>query len=252
MKILIIGASGPIGNYLYKGLSKYKKYELLGITSKKNKKQLTYYDFKNLKKLDKIIKNFEIIIFCTALSKFNECEKYKSKSKYLNVTLLSKIISSLKPQQKLIYLSTLGVKSNFFNKTPIYIKHKKIAERKIKKKLVNYFIVRPAKVFETINIKHNNGVVTAYEDLKISFTSLKIILLCINKIIIKNLIGSINLCSKDKISYLSLYKKYFKYKKIDIKSSKLNNAFHFKEPLKHKFNKEFYNLRKSIKQIIQP
>jgi RimJ/RimL family protein N-acetyltransferase len=127
-------------------------------------------------------------------------------SKFVNIKILQKIISKLTQKQKLIFFSSYAVKSKFLRKDPLYIRHKKLGELLIKKKIKNYFIIRPAKIVESFQPLLSKSRIKRfkfYNDRYIHVTSYKLIIDVVEKILIKDLTGILNLVSLDKISFVN-------------------------------------------------
>lgn len=244
--VLIIGSNGNVGKYLFKKLKK-NKYYVIGTTSKPTKrKNIIKINYKNTKLLKKIIKNFDCIIYCASESKFEACENKTVKSKFLNIELITKILNIMNNKQKIIYFSSLGVKYKFKNR-PIYIKQKEYIEKRIVKKLKNYFILRPSKIIDTIDFYKYKKI---YLDQKISITNLEIVFKSVLKILRKNLKGQANITSRNKITYFKLAKDKLKIKNFNTAYSYQDNKFHFYEPKKYILNKNFKFANKYIGGII--
>ncbi len=105
MNVLILGSTGVLGNTLNIFLKK-KKINLFSISRKKtNNNNLYLKDFKNFKKLEKIIKtiNPDYIVNCLGITHYHK--SYKNKKETV-------IINSLLP----VYLSKFCLKKkNIFN-----------------------------------------------------------------------------------------------------------------------------------------
>jgi dTDP-4-dehydrorhamnose reductase len=249
-KILIIGSSSGIGNYLLKNLDKINS--ITGWTSKKKRKGSKYINFKKNFFLNQI-KNFNYIIYCSSISKYKICKKKKELSKFVNIKILQKIISKVNQKQKLIFFSSYAVKSKFLKKDPLYIKHKKLGESLIIKELKNYFIIRPAKIIESFEPLLNKSRIKRfkfYENRYVHITSYQLIIEAIEKIIMKDLTGTLNLVSIDKISYLDLAKKITNKKKLA--SAKYQaDKYSFLEPLKIIKNRSFNSFYKYTNEIIK-
>jgi dTDP-4-dehydrorhamnose reductase len=249
-KILIIGSSSGIGYYLLKNLNKINS--ITGWTSKKKRKGSKYINFKKNFFLNQI-KNYNYIIYCSSISKYKKCEKKKQLSKFVNIKILQKIISKLNKKQKLIFFSSYAVKSKFLKKDPLYIKHKKLGESLIKKKTKNYFIIRPAKIVESFELLLSKSRIKRfkfYVDRYIHITSYKLIIDAVEKILIKDLTGILNLASIDKISYLDLAKKITNKKKLE-SAEYQENKYSFLEPLKIVKNRSFNSFYKYTNDIIK-
>jgi len=251
-KILIVGSSKKTGYFLSKILK--KKYHLSLWSSKGMLKNLNKHNLKKKVKLEEI-KKFSVIIYCSAISNFTDSKKYLSLSKLININLIRLIIYSMQSNQKLIYFSSYGVKSKFPNITPIYIKQKIKIENVIKKKLKNYFILRPTKIINTLDVISKNNLLKNfifYTDKKIHVTSYQIIYKTIIKIISKNLVGTVNIGSKNKISMSDIAKVLLKNKK-NIKFGISDNNYKYKliEPKKIYQSKKFRFIYKKAKLVLK-
>ena len=247
-EILIIGTSYGLGNFLFKELKK-NKLNVTAWSSKKNLKNINYINFKKIN-FKKNFQKYNAIIYCSAISNFRLSEDIKL-SKFINIDIITKIINNLRQNQKLIYLSTFGVKSIFQNKIPNYIKQKKKVENKIKKKLKSYFIIRPCKIINTIDInKIKKNKHFFYTDKYIYITSYKIILRFIFKILKAKKSGEVNIISKDKIRMDKLATLLLGNLKFNKGPEPIQTLYKFKEP-NIKFPKIFNIGAKSAIDIIK-
>lgn len=247
VKIIIIGCNGHLGKFLFINLGKKKNFNVYGMTSKKifHKNQIKI-NYKNLNKVKSIINNFNTVIYCASETKFEKCEKKTKKSIFLNIDLIKSILEDLKQNQKIIYLSSFGILGKF-KKKPIYIKQKEYIEKKIMSKVLNYTILRPAKIFETINLKKYKKF---FIDQKIALTNLIIINNVISKVINTDFKGVINLASSDKISYFDLAN-LSGIGNIKGSYSKKENKFFFKEKKNFLKSNKFKFAYKKIREIIK-
>jgi dTDP-4-dehydrorhamnose reductase len=249
-KIIIVGASSGIGKYLLNKLK--KKFIVMGWTSKKNVTGAKYINYRKESFLNEIAK-FDYIIYCSTISKFTTSNQNFLLSKFVNLGILNKIIDKINENQKLIFFSSYGVTAKFKYKKPAYIKLKILAEKKIKKKLNNFFIIRPAKIIDSIEAFQNKKKLNNFnffEDKFIHITSNILIFRGVMSIIKHNYQGLLNLVSNDKISYLNLAKYFLKKKKL--RSTKyLINKYSFKEPNIVQKNKKFLELYQNSSKIIR-
>ena len=122
-KILIIGSSGLLGKYLYSYLIKKKKI----ITKKfvRNSKR----NFFSKKFCNDFFKenNFDIIIYLSAITDIDKCQKNKKKAYKVNYVLLKNVVkysSFFKKKTYFIFTSTDQFydkyKSNNISKNKIY------------------------------------------------------------------------------------------------------------------------------------
>ena len=247
LKILIIGASGFIGENLYKFL-KNKKFDVIGTYFNNKKKNLIKFDLEkdNISKKRGINYFSHIIISSGANKKLDDVEKNWKYEKKINYKNLKKVINMFsKKNKKIIYLSSDAVfdgikgdyretsKTNPVNK---YGFHKKLMENYIKNKSRNFLIIRISKVFSSkkndqtflnemlYNLKKKINYKYAYDEY---FTPISIndLISGIYNLIIKDLKGIFHLKSINKISRYQLAKKIVKnlkyknnIKKISFKS----------------------------------
>ena len=161
-KFFVTGASGFIGREVCRILRK-KNYKVVTVirnddTFLKNiGVEIVIGDLWNKKIISKLTSNCHFIIHCAGNASFgNGLSYYKE-----NFLLTKFIIENIKKNSiKFIYLSTIGAidrKKNDFSKNPLteesapfpssdYGKSKMKAEEIIKKKLINYTIIRPSLV----------------------------------------------------------------------------------------------------------
>jgi dTDP-4-dehydrorhamnose reductase len=145
-KILLIGASGLLGGYLYPYLKSKKKQKIQKFIRKKRQ------NLSNEKFCDNFYKNnkYDIIIFLSAITNIDECEKNKAKAYIVNYLFLKNTVKySLRYNKKtyFIFLSTDQFydqyKNNNINKAKIfnyYAKTKLLGEKLLENK--NSCIIR--------------------------------------------------------------------------------------------------------------
>ena len=154
-KILILGANGLIGNYIFKNLN--KTYEVFGLSHKQKKnKRIFKTDYKNFTtKIISLINQSDFIINCIGES---NNEKYM---KEININILRNISLQIKKKKIcFIHLSTCGVYGTFNRKkeinetskpnyTSLYSQTKLLGEKILIKNLKNIsklIILRPSQI----------------------------------------------------------------------------------------------------------
>jgi dTDP-4-dehydrorhamnose reductase len=138
--VLITGASGYVGSYIYKALEK-EKYELIG-TYYKNKlfDELIQVDLTNKKQVETLISENKpsLIIHIAADAHSKTCENDPENAQNLNVKATRYIVDSAKEKGiKVLYLSTFAC----YNPSNVYGNTKFKAERIIEE-LEDYLILR--------------------------------------------------------------------------------------------------------------
>lgn len=162
-KILIFGASGLIGSYLYR-LLKSENKEVIGTYNKNKKPGLVYFDMTN-SSLDSLnAENFEYAVICSAITKLDKCKENPEYSYEVNVTGIERIIKELRKKEIIpIFISSAAVfdgdtggykEEDKRNPMSIYGKQKKEVEDFMTSNLRDYLIIRPGKVF---GIKKGEG-----------------------------------------------------------------------------------------------
>lgn len=153
MRIILIGASGLIGNYFFHFLKK-RKINVVGTYFKNKKKDLIRFNL-NKDKITNRIKNLnedDVVFIFSAFSNPGWISKNKIKAKLTNITSTKKLIKELKYKNcKVIFMSSVevfdGKKGKFFendlpNPLNFYGKTKLVIETFIKNNLSNYKIFR--------------------------------------------------------------------------------------------------------------
>ena len=244
--ILIIGASGFIGNSLFAYLKK-KKINVFGTYRKNKKKNYIKFDTKSSKINKKYFEKFSHVIICqNSFKKLDEYQKNWKKAEKLDLYYLSKFLLKLKKYKIVpIYFSSdavfNGSKGNYkeYEKVnPInkygYIKVK--MEKFIIKNFKNYMILRFSKLFsnnfkkkdfmnEMISNIKNNQFISYADDEFFSPIYIQDLNDCTYKLIKKEFIGIIHLSSIKKISRyrLALKIKSITNSKCKIKRAKINS-----------------------------
>jgi dTDP-4-dehydrorhamnose reductase len=157
--MIVIGASGYIGNNLLEHFS--KKEESVGTYFHTQKKGLLYFDLKNpdLTSLGINLRKERWGVICSAVSKIDECKRNEEESYQVNVLGIERALEQffdygIKP----IFLSSDfvfdGKTGNYKeddkrNPCTVYGKHKKIIEDFLITGKKDYLIVRLSKIFGT-------------------------------------------------------------------------------------------------------
>ena len=117
----------------------------------------------------------------------------------------------------------------------------------------NYFIVRPCKIIDSMNVFKNNGKIDNFiffKDKYIYLTSYKIILQTITQIFKTKQKGEVNVISKTKIRMDKLAKFILKDKKITIGEEPKNSFYNFVELSKDFKNVNFKFKKENVYKII--
>lgn len=103
-KILIIGASGFLGSYIYYCLKNH--YKVTGTYYSKANNELQFLDLTNQKQIHNLLNRteFDLIIICGGITRPDECESNKELAYLINVESIDYITKITKA--KLIYFST--------------------------------------------------------------------------------------------------------------------------------------------------
>lgn len=242
-KILITGYTGMLGWELYKQLK--TDYDIYLISSRmiKKKKSLKF----DLRKDNfKTLKNWiypDIIIHCAAETNIDKCECEKTNCKKINFDSVRKLIK-LFPKSKFIFISSDSVYSgskrhseNKLKKPLNYYGYLKLkSENLIRKLSKNYFILRTTPVgFPGINKKKTfvswiiegakkKQKLNLFDNVFFSPISTNSLVREIKFIIKKNLIGTYNISSRDKISKYDFAKRLCEVLKIESRNLKKSNT----------------------------
>jgi dTDP-4-dehydrorhamnose reductase len=217
-KILIIGVNSYIGKSLKNALKKCG-HNVFGTSRKLNDNRNMFLDLEDFSgKLFKF-SNFDIIVICSAFSKFSQCDKYPERAMKINYQApiyLSKFFSQ--KNIRVIYLSTSAVfnaKSSRIRtdhiKVPlsIYGKSKAKAENELLKIKGNNVIIRLSKILNNENnilfdwidsLKKNKKITACYDHYFCPIIFEKVINFLI-KIILGKGLGVYNLSGYNEISY---------------------------------------------------
>ncbi len=240
MKILIIGARGLLGSYLFNKLK--KKHKVFGSSRYKLK---NYYkiDLNNIDIKKNILKinNFDVIINTSGLIDVDKCNKDLSLAKKFNsqtVKKLLKILNQIYPKPHLIHFSTDQVYNNQNPKksnketgvkiTNNYSKSKYLGElsvNKYKKKTIirtNFF----GKRIKSNKLSYSDYLIDNLKKKKVTkipsniyFSPIHMIFIpnILEKIIFKKIYGTFNLGSSSGISKYEFGKKIAQIKKFPSK-----------------------------------
>ena len=240
MRILIIGARGLLGSFLYDKLN--KKYSVFGSSRKKIK---NYYklDLNNRSNIKKFFKTgyFDVIINTSGLIDVNKCNKNLTLAKKFNtqsIKKLSKVLNEINQKPHLIHISTDQIynskdptKSNKENDVKItnnYSKSKYLGELSThiyKKKT----IIRTNFFGNSINLNKlsfSDYIINNLKNKKkikipvnIYFSPIHMLYLSnyLQMIISKKIYGTFNLGSSTGISKYGFSKKIAQIKKLPIK-----------------------------------
>ncbi|MBU1853239.1 MAG: SDR family oxidoreductase [Candidatus Omnitrophica bacterium] len=158
MKILLIGASGVLGNRLYNDTIK-KKWNILGTYCSRESEGLCYLDLKNRKSIEKIFRLFspEVIVLAGGLADVDQCQIKPKLAYEVNVKGTLEIIKKVKQYgAKLVFLSTDYVfdgKDGPYKEKDrpapvnIYGRTKLEGEQSVKGLLKNYLIIRTSQIY---------------------------------------------------------------------------------------------------------
>ena len=158
-KILIIGASGLIGNYIYRFLKYKSDVKVLGTRfSNEQDLELVFLDILNKLSISNIINNFnpDIVIVPASLPNVEYCEEHPEESREVNIKGIKNIINIINSNVLFVYFSSdyifdgvFGPYSEEDKPNPIneYGKQKLEIENYIKENLYNYLIIRTTVVY---------------------------------------------------------------------------------------------------------
>ena len=157
-RILILGASGKIGNLLYHSLKEY--YYTVGTYFNNQTKDLIKFDI-NKNSLLKLIKDKSIshIIFCQGIVNFDQISKDPKKAEDTNLNSLLKQLKKIKNinvnviffSSESIFDGNVGNYTEESSPNPIisYGNQKLVVENFIKFYFQNYLILRLSKVYDS-------------------------------------------------------------------------------------------------------
>jgi dTDP-4-dehydrorhamnose reductase len=248
--ILILGASGFIGRYLFDYL-KNENHRVIGTYTKNKKPDLFFFDAISSSLEELPLDKMGYCIICSAISKIDEC-KTNSHSASLNVIGLKKVIKTLKEKSIIpVFISSAAVFDGFRgnykeddikNPQNVYGIQKKEVEDFIISDFKDYLIIRLNKIFGIARgddgifrnwldkYKNNCEICCAYDE-ELSLTYICDVVRGIEKLIEKGKTGTFHIDSGIHKSRLEFAKDFFEYLRIDdakIKTCSLD-AFNFAE-----------------------
>jgi len=167
MKILITGAAGYLGNYIYHTITNDNKNNIVGFDIRG--KEVQRLDITNSKAFKDLLIDTkpDLIIHTAAMKDLAECEKNKQKSFLVNslsTEIITEYVKEYAPETKVIYISSDvifdGTRGNYSpsdTPNPInwYGKTKCFSEI-ILKSIKNYVILRTALIIGEINQEYIN------------------------------------------------------------------------------------------------
>jgi len=162
--ILILGASGLIGRYLFNLLKEEEK--VIGTyTNNKIRDELIHFDLISSQLSELPLSNTKYCVICSAITKFDECKENPDYSHKVNVEGIERIVTELDKRGIVSVFLSSGTVFDGINggykeedkKNPIsvYGKQKAEVEDFITSNIKEYLIIRPGKVF---GIKRKEGV----------------------------------------------------------------------------------------------
>lgn len=283
MELLVIGASGYIGNEIYKEALK-RNIHVIGTKYKAEAEGL--FDFNIVKDsivpiANRLYAKDKYAVICSAVTKIDECNRNKETSYNINVTSTKKLIQDLtKAQFKIVYLSS----DNVFDGTkecyseqdlpsPIneYGRMKASVERYISNSIPDACIMRIGKtvgaagrnqdMFHELILKwEKNEVIYCIKNNFLTLSDIRDVVNCFFIIINNNMSGIYNIVGSETYLRINLVRCFFQYinKKPKITEKNLE-AFGFqdKRPLRlvlsnQKFIQEtgyrFYNIEETFEQ----
>ncbi|EKD28510.1 MAG: dTDP-4-dehydrorhamnose reductase [uncultured bacterium] len=281
--IIVIGASGFIGSYIYENL-KSKKYKLTGTYNSHYTNGLVKLNIEN-DNLRDVLKNYniKIAVICASESSISKIENEKNNFHNVNVNSQKQLLEYFKEKNiKPVFISSDNIydgnegdycEDDKRNPLNIYGKQKLEIENFIVSHFNNFLIVRLSKVYSSksenknfitdwINSLYSGNTLNLATDRVISPTHV-IDIANIIEILIKNdESGIYNISSSDNMSYFDIGKKIISYfgfpteqlKKVTLLSIKHGelipkntslNSFKFK----NKFQYNFISIDETIKKL---
>ena len=245
-KIIVFGANGFIGGYLYNYL-KEQGYDVIGTYHGKKRKGLIPFDITNFDLNDLNLKDVKYGVICSAMCKIDSCVSNYN-AHMVNVVGTEKLIEDLWNKKITpVFLSSAEVyngkggedETYSLNPINVYGQQKKIVDSFIKCNIVNetagwneYIIVRPSKVFglkkgeglfvDWLEKYRNNEMIHCIWDESISHLYVMDLVKCIEILINKKMFGVHNICNPNE--HLSRYEmavKFFDYMGINADIEKI-------------------------------
>lgn len=269
--LLFVGGSGLLGNIWLKKMNKsikiFATINKKKIKTKRKNLKLLKLDLFNKKKLCQFIEdnNIDTIINVAGLTNIEQCEKNKKKALKTNVNIVENLkITAQKFNVKIIHISTdhifSGKKIGYYSEKskpfPVnyYSKTKLMAENKIKqykKSLIirtNFFggksDTKNSFSEYILNNTINKKNTYLWDDVYFTPVNINFLIEVINKLIIKNVFGIINIASNDKISKFNFGLKL-------CKCFKLSNKYLLKKKENYNSVKRPKNMSLSNKKLIK-
>jgi len=233
--IIILGASGLVGNCLFKQLKKNGK-KVIGTYNKNEKPGLVPFDLTRPSLKNILDKNAKYCIICSAITKLDECKKNSEYSNAVNIYGVKSLLMELSNQGVFpIFLSSGavfdGIDGDYKEedeRRPIsfYGSQKKEVEDFIFSKIEDYLIVRPGKIFGIDSEKDilfsnwlekykNREEIFCADDEKLSPTYVDDVALGIEKLLEKNARGVYHLNYPKSYSRFEMATNFFNYLGID-------------------------------------
>lgn len=161
--IIVIGASGLIGGYLFDEFRKSGK-EVEGTYNKHEKPGMVYFDVTKSSLNNLNINNVGYAVICSAIIKIDECKKNPEYSREVNVNGLKRVIKEFSEKGIIpVFISTASVfngngnykEKDLTNPVNEYGQQKKEVEDFIIKNINEYLIIRIGKAF---GVNENGGI----------------------------------------------------------------------------------------------
>ncbi|MEM0465179.1 MAG: SDR family oxidoreductase [Candidatus Pacearchaeota archaeon] len=265
--VLIFGASGTIGSYIY-DLLKKNKYKVIGTYNKNPKDELIFFDLRKSSIKELNLNGINYAVICSALTKLDKINENPEISYEVNVRGTIRIIKELEENSiKPIFFSSASVfdgeKGGYKEEDErkpisIYGKQKVEVEDFIIKNIKEYIIIRPGKVFgyrkgegvlfsEWLEKYYKNEEIKLADDEMLSPTFAGDIARGVKIIIEKNLNGIYHINYPFYYSRYEMCKKFFK--KIGIRDAKITRCsikdFNF---LEKRMMKSYLDTSKFLKE----
>lgn len=271
-KVIITGLTGMLNEYILNVFK--KKYEVFFFHYKniRSKKKFIYIDYSKKKKVRENIKKINpvCLIHSAGITNVDWCEKNKKKTYKVNFKITKNLVDECQRKKIFfIYISTdhlfNGERTSGYTEksklTPIneYAKTKVLSENYIKKKLMNYLIIRTnffgkGNKFKQsfsdkiIDILKRGKEIYLFDDVFFNPISMNILSKVILQLYIKKKVGIFNVSTDKKISKYQFGVKIAKYKKYNVslvKKKSINDLNITKRP------KNMFLKNAKIKKIIK-
>ncbi len=161
--ILLLGASGLIGGYLFEELSRERR--VVGTYYKNKKQGLVHFDLLSSDIRSMPLENTGYCVMCSAMTKIDACAENSSVSHRINVDGVKRVIEKLSQRRIVpVFFSSAsvfdGVKGGYKeedikNPTTLYGGQKADIEDFLVSEKIDSLIIRPGKVF---GVKSGEGV----------------------------------------------------------------------------------------------